>query len=221
MKSSINLHIHSSWSDGVKTVAQIVDGLHKAGVDVFSICDHNTVRGNCDAFDLAKERGMRFISGVELSCVFDGEAGLFSDYQPHVLGLGIDIRDMAECIGIQRQFGSFPAIKTAIQNIHKCGGVAVWAHPFNAVNRYRMVQLEKDKVGKIAGILKEYGLDGMEVYYQDFDVGQIKWLEEVAYKCGLLKSIGTDYHGHDGRLSNEFAFNKEGVVAKASILEKL
>jgi len=92
MPSTINLHIHTTHSDGGDTVADIVAMLKDAGVTTFSITDHDTVEGNVEAAILAKEHGLTHINGIELSCCFaDGEIGLDESWVIHILGYGFDL----------------------------------------------------------------------------------------------------------------------------------
>ena len=93
-KSKVNLHIHTTHSDGGKTVAEVVEGLRQAGVQYFSITDHDSVDGNVEAAKLAKKYGMKYCNGVELSCCFDGEAGLDESYVFHIVGLNFDLLKM-------------------------------------------------------------------------------------------------------------------------------
>ncbi|MCL2630783.1 MAG: PHP domain-containing protein [Firmicutes bacterium] len=95
MKSNINLHIHTAYSDGGKTVGEIVDGLKAAGVKYFAVTDHDTVEGNVKAAELAKKYGMKYCNGVEISCCFsDGEIGLDASYVCHIVGLDFDLQKM-------------------------------------------------------------------------------------------------------------------------------
>ena len=64
----INLHIHTTYSDGGNTPAEIVAMLKDAGVTTFSITDHDTVEGNVEAAALAKE--YRRESSVCRSCEY-------------------------------------------------------------------------------------------------------------------------------------------------------
>ena len=92
MPSTINLHIHTTHSDGGNTPAEIVAMLKEAGVTTFSITDHDTVEGNVEAAALAKEQGLTHINGIELSCCFaDGEIGLDESWVIHILGYGFDL----------------------------------------------------------------------------------------------------------------------------------
>ncbi|MCL2861385.1 MAG: PHP domain-containing protein [Firmicutes bacterium] len=219
--AKINLHNHTVFSDGTKSVKDVVDGLRKAGVSTFSITDHDTVKGNVEAIELAEKFNMKFITGVEMSSIFDGEGNLFDNYTCHILGLGVNIGQMAEVIGINNRYYLLPTIKENIENIKRCGGVAVWAHPFNVIYNMRMIELDKIKIEQILKDMKRYGLDGIEVYYQDFSIEQIKYLEKLSHGNKLLASIGTDYHGDTNRFSNQFIFEKEGIIPNPTILQKL
>lgn len=82
----IDLHIHSAYSsDGEIPVAGIVGRCTEAGIRLFSLTDHNSVRGLAEAATAASQAGLRFVPGIEVDCIFEG-TGL------HLLGYGIDYR---------------------------------------------------------------------------------------------------------------------------------
>lgn len=96
----IDLHMHSRYSeDGEFTPAELVEQCFRQGITTMSITDHNCVRGNAEARAAAKLRGIQYISGIEIDCVY-------KELDFHVLGYGIDeqSRDFA-CIeeNIERQ----------------------------------------------------------------------------------------------------------------------
>ena len=64
----IDLHTHSTASDGTDTPGQLVAAAHRAGVDVLAITDHDTT-GGWDAAAAALPSGMRLVRGAEFSCV--------------------------------------------------------------------------------------------------------------------------------------------------------
>ena len=79
-----DLHIHSEYSsDGEFRVADIVGKCAAGGVDLFSLTDHNTVRGLDEACDGALQAGLEFVPGIEIDCSFEGT-------DLHLLGYGID-----------------------------------------------------------------------------------------------------------------------------------
>jgi 3',5'-nucleoside bisphosphate phosphatase len=64
----IDLHTHSTASDGTDSPAQLVAAAHAAEVDVLAITDHDTT-GGWDAAAAALSSGMRLVRGAEFSCV--------------------------------------------------------------------------------------------------------------------------------------------------------
>jgi len=83
---SIDLHLHTTASDGTDTPAELVKKLHEAGIYTFSITDHDTVSGLSQA-RAALLPEMELINGVELSAVYKSD-GL--SFKCHILGYGFD-----------------------------------------------------------------------------------------------------------------------------------
>jgi hypothetical protein len=74
----IDLHTHSTASDGTDTPAELVAVAARAGLDVLAITDHDTTSGWAAAA-AALPSGMRLVRGAELSCVSpDGRGGTCS-----------------------------------------------------------------------------------------------------------------------------------------------
>ncbi|MCX5502999.1 PHP domain-containing protein [Streptomyces sp. NBC_00053] len=67
----IDLHTHSTASDGTDTPAQLVANAAAAGLDVVALTDHDTVRGHAEAAAALPE-GLTLVTGAELSCRIDG-----------------------------------------------------------------------------------------------------------------------------------------------------
>ena len=84
----IDLHTHTTASDGRCTPAELVARAAAAGVTVLSVTDHDTVAA-CDAVAAACEQaGIEFVTGIEITAVRD-EADV------HVLGYFLDPRSAA------------------------------------------------------------------------------------------------------------------------------
>ncbi len=82
MNNYIDLHIHTTASDGIFTLSEVLEGYYQKGFRTIAITDHDTV----DAFqefqqDYYKE--MRVIKGTEISCRHAGR-------EVHILGYEID-----------------------------------------------------------------------------------------------------------------------------------
>ncbi|MFJ2898876.1 PHP domain-containing protein [Streptomyces sp. NPDC087218] len=67
----IDLHTHSTASDGTDTPAELVRNAAAAGLDVVALTDHDTVRGHAEAV-AALPDGLTLVTGAELSCRLDG-----------------------------------------------------------------------------------------------------------------------------------------------------
>ncbi|MEU3312941.1 PHP domain-containing protein [Streptomyces sp. NPDC006662] len=67
----IDLHAHSTASDGTDTPAELVRGAAAAGLDVVALTDHDTVGGYAEAI-AALPHGLTLVTGAELSCRLDG-----------------------------------------------------------------------------------------------------------------------------------------------------
>ncbi|MFG3619984.1 PHP domain-containing protein [Nocardia sp. NPDC047654] len=70
----IDLHTHSTASDGTDTPAELVRNAAAAGLDVVAITDHDTTAGWAEAVD-ALPAGVTLVRGMEMSCVGLGEDG--------------------------------------------------------------------------------------------------------------------------------------------------
>ncbi|WP_431998782.1 PHP domain-containing protein [Streptomyces fungicidicus] len=85
----IDLHTHSTASDGTDTPAELVRKAAAAGLDVIALTDHDTTRGHAEALAALPE-GLTLVPGAELSCRLDGIsmhllAYLFDPEEPALL----------------------------------------------------------------------------------------------------------------------------------------
>ncbi|MGW7520655.1 PHP domain-containing protein [Streptomyces sp. NPDC054796] len=67
----IDLHTHSTASDGTDSPAELVRNARAAGLDVVALTDHDTVAGHAEA-KAALPAGLTLVTGAELSCRLDG-----------------------------------------------------------------------------------------------------------------------------------------------------
>lgn len=184
----INLHIHSTYSDGEADFSEIENQAEALGYKHFAITDHNTIQGHLD------NPNSKAIKGVEFDVWYKY---IFL----HLLAYGIDINNVEmkkfyaqDKRGTELDIIRFFAkrdIKELIKAIHNAGGIAILAHPACcwALNMETFI---KD--------LKEIGLDGIEVYYpyprwrKYIKFSNPEKLEEIANKYHLIKTGGTDCH---------------------------
>ncbi|WP_395363270.1 PHP domain-containing protein [Streptomyces sp. YH02] len=93
----IDLHTHSTASDGTDSPAELVRNAAAAGLDVVALTDHDTTRGHAEAIAALPE-GLTLVTGAELSCRVDGIglhmlAYLFDPDEPALLAERELVRD--------------------------------------------------------------------------------------------------------------------------------
>ncbi|MFR9798466.1 PHP domain-containing protein [Streptomyces sp. MS06] len=93
----IDLHCHSTASDGTDTPAELMRNAAAAGLDVVALTDHDTTRGHAEAV-AAVPHGLTLVTGAELSCRLDGVsmhmlAYLFDPREPALLAERELVRD--------------------------------------------------------------------------------------------------------------------------------
>lgn len=91
---TIDLHIHSTYSDGTKSPAEIVALANKTGLEAISLTDHDTMSGTKEMLEAGKKFGINVLPGLELSVVHDG-------IPLHILGYCIDENDENLCLGLK------------------------------------------------------------------------------------------------------------------------
>jgi 3',5'-nucleoside bisphosphate phosphatase len=79
----IDLHTHSSISDGTDTPSVLVDKARQVGLDVVALTDHDTFAGLDEAVTRGEQVGVRVVRGMELSCGRAAES-------VHLLAYGAD-----------------------------------------------------------------------------------------------------------------------------------
>ncbi|WP_372352741.1 PHP domain-containing protein [Streptomyces sp. KL116D] len=96
----IDLHTHSTASDGTDSPAELVRNAAAAGLDVVALTDHDTTRGHAEAIAALRElsTGLTLVTGAELSCRIDGVsmhmlAYLFDPAEPELLAERELVRD--------------------------------------------------------------------------------------------------------------------------------
>ena len=241
----IDLHLHSTASDGTNAPEVVVRAAHDAGLQALALTDHDTIVGIPPAREAAERLGIELVPGVELSAyeatdeihvlglhlseldamreslavfvharreraegivrllnklgvriTFDDVLAVARDAaigRPHVAralvetGWAMDLRD-----AFDRYLGAGrPAyldkrritIPEAIELIHRCGGIAVLAHPGSDATHERIERLAA------------MGLDGIEVIHPSLSGDDRARLLSLTKHLNLVPSGGSDSHG--------------------------
>lgn len=92
-RCGIDLHCHSTASDGRLTPAQLVEAAADAGVGMLALTDHDTLNGLAEAQQAALPCGITLVPGVEISVRWQQRT-------LHVVGLDIDVNAPALRAGL-------------------------------------------------------------------------------------------------------------------------
>ena len=91
MEKFIDLHTHSTCSDGTLSPEDVVKAAKEAGLTAIALTDHDTIDGISEAIEAGKKYGIEVITGIEFS--------VSSDTEMHLLGLDFNL-DCPEITGI-------------------------------------------------------------------------------------------------------------------------
>lgn len=109
MKTTIDLHSHSTCSDGSFSPTRLVEEASTRGVTTLALTDHDTMHGLDEAEAAARAQGIEFVPGVEITCECAGT-------EVHMLGLGVDrtnrrLRDLCADVQERRRTRFFKMIE--------------------------------------------------------------------------------------------------------------
>lgn len=190
-EKDVNLHIHSTFSDGITSAEELIAQAKRKGLKNIAITDHNTLNAYLKT-DILKEDII--IPAIEFDCWF-GTVFL------HMLGYGVDVNNkelQSLCAKTKRgteadwvRIFSFKHPKKVIKAIHNAGGIAVLAHPACCFTM---------SLDRLVKNLVKLGLDGIEVYYpyarhrKIVKFHRANAAAKLADKYNLIKTGGTDEH---------------------------
>lgn len=92
MNSYIDMHIHTTYSDGTLTPSEILERSLEIGLKAISITDHNTINGVTEAMKYANS-AIEIIPGIEMTATYPKPL--------HILGYYIDIHSASFNDGIK------------------------------------------------------------------------------------------------------------------------
>jgi predicted metal-dependent phosphoesterase TrpH len=194
MRSLIDLHCHSTVSDGVLTPSDLVNHAAEKGVRVLALTDHDDVAGLDEAREIAQQHGMRFINGVEISVTWRRRTlhivglKINPEYPPLVNGLA-EIRAgrhtraerMAESL---EKIGVHGALEGAYQ--YSKGGIISRTH-------FARYLIEKGYAKDTKAVFKQYLVKGKPGYHEH------QWASLEDALSWILGAGGIAVIAHPGR----------------------
>lgn len=115
----VDLHIHTSFSDGVFSPEKIVDTAKDAELGAIAITDHDNVLSYKIAKEYAKDKSLEILPGVEINTIYKG-------YEVHILGYFMDLNnnDFQKLIKAQQQ-ARIKQTKEIIALLNKRAGIKI------------------------------------------------------------------------------------------------
>ncbi len=117
MKYKVDLHTHTTASDGQYSPAKLVEKAEAVGIQCLAVTDHDTIGGVDEAIRAGKERGILVLGGIEFSAR--------EDRNMHILGLGIHTDSAMLCSLCEKMRRSREERKYRIDRYLKEKGVGI------------------------------------------------------------------------------------------------
>jgi predicted metal-dependent phosphoesterase TrpH len=194
-----DLHLHTSYSDGWPSPAQVVDHVTlETDLGVIAVTDHDTIEGALRAADhSARTGGVPVIIGEEVS-----------SRQGHILGIFLERRVR-------------PGLSAAAtgDEIHRQGGLAIAAHPFWRTRR--MADRFGGQVHGIGWLAADLDFDAVEVDNSTPGLGLANILaRRLADGAGFACVGGSDAHILEAIGRSATSFQGRTPRALRSAIEK-
>lgn len=208
-KILVDMHLHTTASDGSFSPSEVVQRVKTSGIKVFSLTDHDTTAGVHAVEDDIPE-GMEFFKGIEFSC----KAG---DIKCHILGYSYDDNHpdfMKALAAAEAKREDKLAIR--IEHLREVDGIELTAD--------EIAELEAiPSAGKphIANILMRRGIPGTRTEiinrYLEFGV-ESRIPAELAIRA-IKSSGGVAIWAHPLGGENEIHMNREELEGKLDVLQ--
>jgi len=192
----IDLHMHSHFSDGSKSPTELTTLLHKKGVKVAALADHNTIHGQYEFQGAAKKYNIKVIPAVEIYAAY-------KQMTLHILGYNIDLNN-SELHDFLResQVKRKKRIESLIPLLARKGLyldiVELFAQPAtyigmaNVIRQIRKTSKNRPILQKIMG---KSDFDYYEIYNKLFSRGQTTHISEVALPIKEVFHLIKKAHG--------------------------
>ncbi len=225
------LHTHTYYSDGQDGIAMTPSDYREEGFDFVSITDHNRMYPSVMAADLFKDipLGLHIMTGEEvhtpgsiLHIVHAGGTESVCDrYVRHRDEYEREVDEICATLpDVNEQYRHRTAMAVwACREIHKAGGIAIFAHPFWRPNRYNVTHEFADV------LFDKCDFDALELAGCGSNTAtvnkQLALWEEQAFKGNKLPAVGSsDSHNHDFN-GGSFARRFTLVFAKDNTTESI
>ena len=184
MSGHIDLHIHTTASDGSFSPSEAVALAEKAGLKAIAITDHDTADGVEEASAAAMERGIELVRGIELSVDYKGRGihilGYFIDTENEHLRALLDwvIKERERRNGLICELMRADGIDVSMEALHEKYSTSVIGRPHFAA--------ELVAAGKVASVKEGFDkfLNPGGRYYRKREYIPVDMAFDALAKCG-------------------------------------
>lgn len=166
----IDLHTHSTFSDGSLTPTELVNHAAARGVAVLALTDHDSLTGLEEASVAAQSQPLRFITGTEISVTWH-------DRTLHIVGLKIDPTNTTLQNGLKLLHDSRHAraeamaanldkagIKNSLAGAYACAEASSLSSPLISRTHFAHFLVEQGLAKNVRAVFKKYLVPGKPGY---------------------------------------------------------
>ncbi len=216
MTRMIDLHVHTTASDGTFTPSDVVLLAKKAGLAAMAITDHDTVSGVDEALNKAKEENLELVPGIEIS--------VGNTENVHIVGLYIDHKNLdlsnkIKLMGKCRQERN----EQLISNIKKEGFDISYETIEKEMNTHNLGRLHiahyMQKMGMTNDyrkIFKKYLIPGTKTYVPMKNIGEEEGIQAILNSGGIpvlahINYLKQDEAGIENTVKELMNFGLKGI----------
>lgn len=195
----VDLHIHTSYSDGAFTPSEVVAYAAKMKLAAISITDHDSVDGIDEALEASAKTGFEVIPGIELS----SEVGDSSKSEMHILGYHIDYKseELKDVLEVFKQ-ARFKRAKEILEKLKK-NGIDIKDKSFideaghKAIGRLHFAKalIEEGYVNSISEAFQRYLAVGKTAYVPKYAISASEAIRLIR-KAGGVPVMAHPYYTH-------------------------
>ena len=196
----VNLHAHTTYSDGTYTPTQLVNIYKDAGYDVLAITDHSTVAGYAEAASEGEKVGLTVVCGEEVTCSWpDGS-------YKHIIALFTN-----QSVGLAEDSDiEIPAI---FDSIHAQNGVGIVAHAWFSWNNWQNYKDESHIDGWEVDYSMAWTLESGYIYMLGHDFHNETWLPGISnYWTYLLAENRTEAGVKEALVNKRIVIYGNGIL---------
>ncbi len=232
MSKYIDLHTHTTASDGNLDPSDLVKKARRTGLQAIAITDHDQVGGIKEAEEAGKEYNLEIVTGIEITCY---EKNAKEKKEFHILGYFIDYKNKELLNYLEKvQKGRVDRAKNMVDRLSDLGWNIDWIEvrmrAKGSVGRPHIAKtvLEKEANLKkldnefgymptVSDFIKKYLIPGKPAYFEKFAYNPKQAIELIKKSQGLAVLAHPCYDVPEGEEEIIERFKKWGLIGLEAI----